>query len=175
MATAAVCTGAGLPDLLLLTELMAELAELVRLAISELTDSRPEPVAVERTDDRLERALPTSPVMELILDEATELMDERAEPAALVTEATGPPAAVVVVPAGPPTVVVTTWACLRELAGCPILNPVDDRHGGWATYRSHGSEGSEDGSVTHFDGCGWGLTGVCPATAAVDESDELGE
>ncbi len=152
MATAAVCMGAGLPDLLLLTELMAELAELVRLAISELTDSRPEPVAVERTDDRLERALPTSPVMELILDSAAELMDERAEPMALVMEAAGP---VVVVAAGPLTVVVRTWACLGKLAGAMILKPVDERRGRRATYRSHGSEGSEDGSVTHFDGCDW--------------------
>ena len=152
MATAAVCMGAGLPDLLLLTELMAELAELVRLAISELTDSRPEPVAVERTDDRLERALPTSPVMELILDSAAELMDERAEPMALVMEAAGP---VVVVAAGPLTVVVRTWACSGELAGAMILKPVDERRGRRATYRSHGSEGSEDGSVTHFDGCDW--------------------
>ena len=104
--------------LLLLTELTAELTELVRLAISELMEAAPGPVAVERTDDRLERALPALPVMELILDSADELADEadeRAELMALVREAAGP---TVVVATGPLAVVVTTWACLGELAGC---------------------------------------------------------
>lgn len=97
--------------LLLLTELTAELTELVRLAISELMEAAPEPVAVERTDDRLERALPALPVMELILDSAAELADERAELMALVREAAGP---TVVVATGPLAVVVTTWAEATE-------------------------------------------------------------
>lgn len=128
MATAAVGTGAALVWLLL-TELTAELAELVRLAISELMEARPEPVAVERTDDRLERRLLSSPVMELSWDDAAELMDERIELAALVREAAGP---TVLVADGPLAVVVTvTWACLEELAGC-----ANSEAGQWETRPS---------------------------------------
>jgi hypothetical protein len=90
-----------------MTECTASLAELVMLAISEVREAAASPVAVERIDDKLERALPASWVMELILDSAAELTDERAEPTTLVRDAMGPATVVVV------------WACLHGLAWAP--------------------------------------------------------
>jgi hypothetical protein len=136
------------------TELTAALADLVILAISEVMESRPEPVAVERTDDKLERALPTSSVMELSLDSAAEL-DERAEFTTLEMDSMGPlfPVAEPVVVGEPVaagvTVVVVTWACLTELTWILYRH----KRGSWrAAYRSQGNEAGEDGSITHADG-----------------------
>jgi len=66
-------------DAPLLAELTAELTELVRLPISEVMESRPEPVAVDSSDDRDAMTLPASLVMELTCEDAAELMELRAE------------------------------------------------------------------------------------------------
>jgi hypothetical protein len=127
MPTAAVCMGPALPVAEVLMELAAELTDWVMLPISEVIESRAEPVAVESSEDRLSRALPALLVRELILEDAADSAEERreardsereaaeeaAEEAADSAEETADSAEVVVPGA---MVVVTTWPCWKELA-----------------------------------------------------------
>jgi hypothetical protein len=60
----------------LMLELMTESIELLILAISEEMEAATEPVAVEATDDKLERMLPASEVTEPTRDEPWDSRDE---------------------------------------------------------------------------------------------------
>jgi hypothetical protein len=90
-----------------LTELSAEPTELVMLSIWDERDEAAPPVAVESSDDRLERALPASLVMEAMSDEASELTDERTELIKLESDAVSETDVVVAAAVS----VVVCWAC----------------------------------------------------------------
>lgn len=117
MPTAAVCMGPALPVAEVLMELAAELTDWVMLPIAEVMESRAEPVAVESSEDRLERAPPASLVRELILDEAADSAEDRREARELessAAEEVDEARAAVSVVVGAATVVVTTWACWKS-------------------------------------------------------------
>lgn len=61
------------------TELLAEAALLVKEANAEVRESRSEPVAVASSDEKEERRLAESALMELSWDETAEVMDETTE------------------------------------------------------------------------------------------------
>jgi hypothetical protein len=114
--TAAVCIGPALGDEVRdvaaeVAELSAEPSELVMLENLDERDEAASPVAVESSDDRLERALPASLVMEPMSDEASEVMDEMAELMTLESDAVSETDEVASV-----VVVVVSWACSGVLA-----------------------------------------------------------
>ncbi|KAL2167571.1 hypothetical protein VTG60DRAFT_1117 [Thermothelomyces hinnuleus] len=128
MPTAAVCIGPALVVTELVSapaievaELTAEPTELVRLSIRELRDEATDPVAVASSDDRDSMMPPAPLVIELTRDDASELMELRAEPMELVRDEATPPSEVLVVMtvvSVTSVAVVVSWAYKGEKGGC---------------------------------------------------------
>ena len=89
-----------------LAELALEAAELVRLSRSEEREAAADPVAVARTEEMLEAALPASVLMEL----TTEPSEELTESSSLRIELETLAAELIAELRALPSVVVVSWA-----------------------------------------------------------------